>query len=492
MNRNGTSWQPAAGFRPYIDGRWIDSDGPVNEVLDPATEEVIAQGHDGTVRDVEAAITAARTAFDDGPWGRMSGGDRRRILIRFAEALDKRRAAIADLVIAETGAIPAIAERLHVGVALDHFAWAVEQADRDRTRPLPPLPGHTLGAGVVVKEPCGVVGAISAYNFPFFLNMAKLGGALATGNTVVLKPSPMTPLEAFVLVDAAHDADLPPGVLNIVSGDVEVSQALTTDPRVDVLTFTGSERVGALVSAQAAPNITRVHLELGGKSALIVRSDADLADAVGYGIRQIVTQAGQGCALSTRHLVHRDVYRRYVDMLVAAASRVKTGLPREDGVGMGPLIREHQVARVEHYVDLARQAGGVIETGGARTAGLDRGFFYDPTVITGLDNSATTVREEIFGPVAVVLPFDDDAEAVRIANDSPYGLGGHIYSADTATAFAMCRQIRSGYLAINGGAGAMHPAAPFGGFKRSGLGREYGDEGLEAFLETKAISFHAG
>ncbi|GAB98540.1 putative aldehyde dehydrogenase [Gordonia namibiensis NBRC 108229] len=179
-------------------------------------------------------------------------------------------------------------------------------------------------------------------------------------------------------------------------------------------------------------------------------------------------------------------------MLAAAASRVKTGLPREDGVGMGPLIREDQVARVEHYVDLARQAGGVIETGGARTAGLDRGFFYDPTVITGLDNSATTVREEIFGPVAVVLPFDDDAEAVRIANDSPYGLGGHIYSADTATAFAMCRQIRSGYLAINGGAGAMHPAAPFGGFKRSGLGREYGDEGLEAFLETKSISFHAG
>lgn len=422
----------------------------------------------------------------------MAPADRKRILTRFAEALDARRAEIAALVTDETGAIPALAERLHVGVALDHFAWAVEQSDVDRTRPLPPLPGHTLGVGVVVKEPCGVAGAISAYNFPFFLNMAKLGGALATGNTVVLKPSPMTPLEAFVLVDAAREADLPPGVLNIVSGDVEVSRALTTDPRVDVITFTGSERVGGLVSAQAAPNITRVLLELGGKSALIVRSDADLADAAGYGLRQIITQAGQGCALSTRHLVHRDIYRDYVDMLVGALARVRVGPPREEGVGMGPLIREHQVRRVEHYVDAAVRDGGVIETGGRRTGGLDRGFFYDPTVITGLDNSAETVREEIFGPVAVVLPFADDEEAVRLANDSPYGLGGHVYSADTATAFAMCLRIRSGYLAINGGAGAMHPAAPFGGSKRNGLGREYGEEGLEAFLETKFISFHAG
>ncbi|MEO9329023.1 aldehyde dehydrogenase family protein [Gordonia aurantiaca] len=479
-------------FSPFVDGCWVDTDGPVNEVLDPASGEVIACGRDGTARDVDAAIGAARTAFDDGPWGRMAPSDRKRLLIRFADALDKRRAEIAGLVTDETGAIPVLAERLHVGVALDHFAWAVEQSDVDRTRSLPPLPGHALGSGVVVKEPCGVVGAISAYNFPFFLNMAKLGGALATGNTVVLKPSPMTPLEAFVLVGAAQEADLPPGVLNIVSGDVEVSRALTADPRVDVITFTGSERVGGLVCAQAAPNISRVLLELGGKSALIVRSDADLADAVGYGLRQIITQAGQGCALSTRHLVHRDVYRQYVDMLVVAAERVKVGPPRDDGVGMGPLIREHQVRRVEHYVDLARRAGGVVETGGTRTAGLDRGYFYDPTVITGLANSATTAREEIFGPVAVVMPFDDDDEAVRIANDSPYGLGGHVYSADTARAFEMCRRIRSGYLAINGGAGGMHPAAPFGGFKRSGLGREYGEEGLEAFLETKFIGFHAG
>ncbi|WP_245546106.1 aldehyde dehydrogenase family protein [Nocardia higoensis] len=473
-------------FKPYIDGGWRETDGPVNVVIDPATEETVATGSDGTAADVAAAITAARRAFDEGPWGRISGTQRKQHLRRFADALDARRAHIADLVVAETGALPALAERLHVGVALEHFAWAVEQSDREWARP---LPAYGKGAGVVLREPCGVVAAISAYNFPFFLNMAKLGGALATGNTVVLKPSPMTPLEAFVIAEAAAEAELPAGVLNVVSGDLEVGQALTTDPRVDVITFTGSERVGGLVSAQAAPNITRVLLELGGKSALIVRADADLAAAVEYTVRQIITQAGQGCALSTRQLVHREVYDEFVAGVVAALSRVVTGPPREPGVGMGPLIRASQVARVERMVDAARAAGATVAIGGRRTANRSKGFFYDPTLLTGLDNSADIAREEVFGPVGVVIPFADDDEAVRIANDSSYGLGGHIYSADVDAAYRMCTRIRSGYLAVNGGVGGMHPAAPFGGYKRSGLGREYGEEGLEAFLETKSITF---
>ncbi|MET0452183.1 MAG: aldehyde dehydrogenase family protein, partial [Mycobacterium sp.] len=343
-----------------------------------------------------------------------------------------------------------------------------------------------------IREPCGVVAAISAYNFPFYLNLAKLGPALATGNTVVLKPSPMTPLEAFVLAEAAQEADLPPGVLNIVSGDVEVSQAVTADPRTDVVSFTGSERVGALIAAQAAPNITRVLLELGGKSALIVRSDADLEAAVDYTVRQITTQAGQGCALSTRQLVHQTVYDEFVARLSEALAGVVTGNPRSAGVSMGPLIRESQVAKVENYVEQARAEGAEVVTGGRRTPDRGRGFFYDPTVLAGLNNSSRVAQEEIFGPVGVVIPFREDAEAIRIANDSPYGLGGHVYSADTRTAFDMCRSIRSGYLAINGGAGGMHPELPFGGFKRSGLGREYGEDGLRGFQQVKSIAFHAG
>ncbi|MET0453139.1 MAG: aldehyde dehydrogenase family protein [Mycobacterium sp.] len=480
-------------FRPYVNGCWLDDTAVQNTVIDPATEDVVAIGYDGDASSMSAAVAAARAAFDTGPWGTMSGAGRKRHLQRLYDALDSRRAKIARLVTAETGALPAVASAFHVGVAMEHFAWGVEQADRDWLEVVNPLSGGAIvGSGVILREPCGVVGAISAYNFPFFLNLAKLGGALVTGNTMVLKPSPMTPLEAFLFAEVAEEADLPPGVLNIVSGDVEATQALTSDPRLDVISFTGSDRVGGLIAAQAAPNITRTLLELGGKSALIVRADADLDAAVAYTVAQLTVQAGQGCALCTRQLVHRSIYDEFVARLAAAMAMVKTGDPRQSGVMMGPLIRESQVRKVEQYVDMARDSGAEVVTGGRRTPGLDRGFFYDPTVVIGVDNGARIAQEEIFGPVGVVMAFDDDHQAVAMANDSPFGLGGHIYSADTATAFAMCRRIRSGYLAINGGAGGMHPELPFGGYKRSGIGREYGVDGLRAFQQTKSISFRVG
>ena len=480
-------------FTPYVNGEWLPETSARNQVIDPATEAVVAVGCDGDARSVAAAVSAARTAFDEGPWGAMTGQARRNHLRRFCTALDSRRERIAELVTTETGALPMMALGFHVGISMDHFAWAVEQADRDWTESVGPVVGPgTTGSGVVLREPCGVVAAITPYNFPFFLNLAKIGGALATGNTVVLKPSPLTPLEAYIFAEVAQEADLPPGVVNIVSGDVEVSQALTGDPRVDVISFTGSERVGGLITAQAGPNVTRVLLELGGKSALIVRADADVDAAVSYGVTQVITQAGQGCALCTRHLIHRSIYDEFVAKLSGALASVKTGDPREEGVGMGPLIRESQVRKVEGYVDIARDEGAEVLTGGRRTPDRSSGFFYDPTLLAGLDNRSRVAREEIFGPVAVVMPFEDDAQAVAMANDSPYGLGGHVYSADTATAFAMCRRIRSGYLAVNGGVGGMHPELPFGGYKRSGLGREYGLEGLRALQQTKSIAFHAG
>ncbi|MCU1692590.1 MAG: aldehyde dehydrogenase family protein [Frankiales bacterium] len=480
-------------FRPYVDGAWYDGDGPLNEVLDPATEQVVALGQDGDAQSTGAAVGAARRAFDQGPWGRMAPKTRQKHLVRFYDALDHRRQEIAETVVDETGALPAAALQFHVGIAMHHLAWAVEQSGRERVRPVSPVVGHAgLGSGMVVHEPCGVVAALTPFNFPFFISLAKVGQALAAGCTTVLKPSPLTPLQCYALARAAEEADLPPGVLNIVSGDVEVGTALTSDPRVDVVTFTGSDTVGARVAAQAAPNLARVLLELGGKSALVVRADADLEAAVTYAVRSIVTQAGQGCALTTRHLVHRSLHDEFVTQVAAVLARIRVGPPREAGVGMGPLIRESQRARVEELVSAGVAEGGTVVAGGRRPEGLDRGFFYEPTMVTGLTNSARLAREEVFGPVSVVLPFDTDEEAVAIANDSPFGLGGQVFSKDTGAAYAICLGVRTGHIGINGGPGGMHPELPFGGYKRSGLGREYGEEGLLDFMEAKGIGFHAG
>jgi len=482
----------------YVGGRWISVDaGEV--VVNPATEQRIATAPIGGQAALDEAIAAARAAFDEGPWPRMTPQERAEILRRFHDLLAARADEIAALVVVETGATQMIARFLHVGASLEIFQTAVElAARRENMIPLSPrlAPDWSgkkiLGVSVKVREPAGVVAAITPFNFPFFLNLVKIGPALAMGCTMVLKPSPYTPLEALLLGEVAAEAGIPPGVLNVVTGGVEVGERLTTDPRVDLVTFTGSDLVGAAVLGQAAPSLKRVLLELGGKSAMIVRADADLAAAAMIGVGQITVQAGQGCALCTRHLVHRSVFDAYLAQLAEMVRGVNVGDPADPSVMMGPLIRESQRARVERYVEQGRAAGAEVVAGGRRPQALAKGFFFEPTIFTGVANSMSIAQDEIFGPVGVVIPFESDDEAVAIANDSRYGLSGAIWSADVGAAFEMAQRLRTGGVSINGGTGGIDARAPFGGYKRSGIGREWGEEGLDEYTELKTIAFRGG
>jgi len=480
----------------YIGGEWVvPSDR--DEVLNPATEEVIGLAPVGERAHVEAAVAAARHAFDHGVWPRLSGRERAAVLQRMHDALMRRRDEICALIMAEAGATAMVARGLQFAIPMKHAQYFIDICGRDPVTPLPheltPAPDGrtTLGGGVMVREPVGVVSAITPYNFPFFLNVAKAFPALAAGNTVVLKPSPFTPFEALILGEAAEEAGLPKGALNIVTGGKEVGELLTTDPRIDLVTFTGSDLVGAAIQAQAAPTLKRVLLELGGKSALIVRADADLQKAAAAGLAGFTIHAGQGCALTTRHLVHNSVRAAYVERLTAMARSIRVGDPARPDTTMGPLIREAQRKRTEDYVEIARQEGATLAAGGRRPEGLDRGFFYEPTLFVDVDNRWRIAQEEVFGPIGVVIGFDTDEEAIALANDSPFGLSGGVFSADAGRAFEIARQLRTGGVAINGGSGTMSSHAPFGGIKRSGYGREYGHEGLNEYTYIKSISFHA-
>jgi acyl-CoA reductase-like NAD-dependent aldehyde dehydrogenase len=373
----------------------------------------------------------------------------------------------------------------------------VELASRD---PITPLPIEltpnaqgttTLGTGVVSREPVGVVAAISPYNFPFFLNIGKVIPALVVGCTVVLKPSPYTPMQALILGEIADEVGLPKGIFSVVTGDVEAGRLLTSDKRVDLVHFTGSDKVGAMIQAQAAPNLTRVVMELGGKSALIVRADANLQQAAMAGIMGFTSHCGQGCALMTRHLVHNSIRPQFVEAMKAMLAHLKIGNPADPSVTYGPLIREVARKRTEDYVQIARDEGATLVHGGKRPEGFDKGFFFEPTLFDNVRNDSRLAQEEVFGPIGAVIGFDEDEEAIAYANHSDFGLSGSIYSADAGQAYRMALRIRTGGVLINGGAGTMQSDAPFGGIKRSGYGREYGEEGLNEFTYQKVISFHA-
>ncbi|MDQ1491660.1 MAG: aldehyde dehydrogenase [Actinomycetota bacterium] len=483
--------------RLFVDGRWRDGAG-LDEVPNPATGQLLGKAPVGAVPDAVDAVAAARRAFDEGPWPQLRPRDRAARLAAFADALQRRAPNLVSLVVAEAGSTIGAALSHQVTLPLQHLEWWVEQAGRDRTEAVPPWVSvrsdgsSWLGSSVVRHPPVGVVAAVTPFNFPFFLNVWKVGPALAAGNTVVLKPSPFTPFSALVLAEAAEEAELPAGVLNVVTGGPDVGRHLTTDPAVDMVTFTGSDVVGAAIMGQAAPTLKRVLLELGGKSALIVRADADLDLAAATGAHHLTFQAGQGCALCTRHLVHASVLREYTERLVARLRAVVVGDPADPATGMGPLIRPAAQERVQRYVDAAWDRGADVLTGGRAAAGGGGGWFYEPTLLGGLDNSWPVAREEIFGPVGVVIPVADDDEAVRVANDSPYGLSGAVFSADAGAAYELACRLRTGEVNLNGGAGVMSPEAPFGGFKRSGLGRELGEAGLLEYCQTQTIKFQAG
>ncbi|MEU3615389.1 aldehyde dehydrogenase family protein [Streptomyces sp. NPDC006872] len=480
----------------YIDGRRTDGRSETGILVrNPATEEIVAEVPGSSSADVRLAVEAARRAFDEGPWPRMRPGERAAILLRMAEEMERRLPELAAVNMAEAGSVRSLAESLQTRVPVAHlrdtaervmpaFAWE---------RPMDPTvaPGIGISQGVLRREAFGVCALISAYNFPFFLSMMKVIPALAAGCTAVLKPAPATPLESLLIGDFADAAGLPPGVLNIVTGDIEAGRELTTHPLVDLVSFTGSDTVGRTVYAQAAASLKKVVLELGGKSAAIVRADADLDGAVRSALAGITTHAGQGCSLLTRTLVHESVHDELVARLAEGLARVKVGDPADPSTTMGPLISEAQRDKVEKLIRVGEEEGARLVCGGGRPAALDRGHFLEPTLFVDVTNEMTVARTEFFGPVGVVIPFRTDEEAVRIANDSPYGLAGAVWSADTVAAYEIAARVRAGGVTINGGSAGVSPRTAFGGYKQSGLGREWGAFGLDEYLQTKAVSWAA-
>ncbi|MDV8103816.1 aldehyde dehydrogenase, partial [Rhodococcus sp. IEGM 69] len=451
---------------------------------------VLGRAADATASDMDAAIAAARRAFDDTTWSR-DHAFRARCLRQLRDALLAHIEEFREITIAEVGAPRFFTSgpQLEGPVAdLGYFAGLADSYSWEQDL------GESTTMGIkshrrVLKEAVGVVGAITPWNFPHQINFAKLGPALAAGNTVVLKPAPDTPwCAALVGTLIAQETDFPPGVVNIVtSSDHSLGAQLSTDPRVDLVSFTGSTETGKAVMTAAAQTLKKVFLELGGKSAFIVLDDADLAGACAMAAFTVSTHAGQGCALTTRLLVPRERYDEAVEATARTLRGLPAGDPDEPGTICGPIISARQRERVEAYLRLAVEEGGTIVVGGGRPGNHERGFFIEPTLVSGLDNSARVAREEIFGPVLVIIPHDGDDDAIRIANDSPYGLSGSIWGTDPARVQHVVEGVRTGTLGVNGG--IWYAAdAPFGGYKQSGIGREMGVAGFEEYLETKLVA----
>src|SRR5437870_335432 len=391
-------------YRLYIGGDWVEAESDVVlEVINPATEQAIGAVPQASVADVDRAVSAARRAFAEGPWPRLSPRERSDALLRFMQTLADRRAELVDLIIAEAGAARWVAEALQFDTGFRYAQWFAERtASFPYLDPLPPQAGaRGLGQGVILKEPIGVVAAITPFNFPLYLNLSKVVPALAMGNTVVLKPSPYTPLEAFVLGEIADAAELPPGVLNVVTGDVAAGEHLTTHPDVDMNSFTGSDFVGKKIMSQAAEGLKKILLELGGKSPNIVFAGSDVQKFAQSASAGFTIHAGQGCALPTRILADRSVYDEVVDRMQGALGRVSVGDPSDRKTMMGPLIREAQRERVERYVATGTAEGARLAVGGSRPAGADKGFFFEPTLFADVSNSMSVAQDETLDPICV-------------------------------------------------------------------------------------------
>jgi acyl-CoA reductase-like NAD-dependent aldehyde dehydrogenase len=483
--------------RLYIDGEYAAAGGGAEDVVNPGSEEVFGQAPLADQSDLDRAIAAARRAFDDGPWPRRSAAERAEHMVRFHAALARRRDRFAQIIMAEGGAVRADAWARQFDSPMKHLRHNIETGKKQFARVLDPVVTDfgsvkALGGAVVERVPVGVVGAISAFNYPTFLNLAKIGPALMAGNTMVLKPSELTPFQALLLGEAADEAELPAGVLNVINGGSGVGAALSTDERVDLLSFTGSDRVGSMIAEQGAPTLKRVLLELGGKSPLIVRPDANLNMAAKATLRGFTAHAGQGCAMLTRSLVHNSVREQFVAHVAELAKSVVVGEPTNPDAHMGPLISAAQRERVERYVQLGQDEGATLVFGGSRPAEFERGYYFQPTLFDDVDNKSSIAQNEIFGPVGVVVGFDTDEEAIALANDSKFGLRAGVMTADTGLAYEIAQQLRVGQVLINGGSLTALSDAPFGGLKRSGYGREGGDEGFLAYTDARTIEYHAG
>ncbi len=466
----------------YIDGAWVASQGTDTiDVYDSTNGEVFGRIPSGTAADVDAAVKAARAAFPE--WAAKSPEERAKFSTRIAEGLGARMDEIATVVTREAGMPKWLSLMVQAGLPINSFNAAAQVAESYEYE-------TTLGNSLVVKEPVGVVGCITPWNYPLHQIAAKVAFAMAAGCTVVLKPSEVAPLDAFILAEVIHDAGLPAGVFNLVPGTgVEVGEAISKHPQIDMVSFTGSTRAGKAVAAAASETLKRVALELGGKSANILLDDLDdegFEKAVRDGVGKAYLNSGQTCTALTRMLVPAG---KMADAERIAADEVETKFqpqdPFADFAMLGPLSSQAQVDRVTSYIQKGIDEGAKLVTGGPeKPEGLE-GYFVQPTVFSEVRNDMTIAQEEIFGPVLSILPYESEADAVQIANDSPYGLSGGVWGGDQERAKAVARQIRTGQIEVNGG--AFNPNAPFGGYKQSGYGREYGTFGFEEFLETKSM-----
>jgi acyl-CoA reductase-like NAD-dependent aldehyde dehydrogenase len=465
--------------RIYIDGSWVPSAGSGTiDVINAATEEVIGTVPEGTADDVDKAVKAARAAFDS--WSQTPPEERGKYVQRIQEGLAARMTEIATLVSQEVGTpfglaniiqagLPTMITASYVDIASD-FPWEEQ-----------------VGNSLIVREPVGVVGAITPWNYPLHQVMAKVAPALTAGCTIVLKPSEVAPLSAFVLAEIVEEIGLPAGVFNLVTGTGPVvGEAIVTHPEVDMISFTGSTRAGKRISELAANTVKRVALEMGGKSPFIILPDADLQEAVKAGLGSCYMNAGQTCIAWTRMIVPKDRQDEVAQLAKEVAESYKPGDPFDGDTRLGPLVSKTQQDRVRGYIQKGIDEGATLVTGGAeQPAGLDKGYFIQPTVFTDVTNDMTIAQEEIFGPVLSIIGYETEDEAVEIANDTIYGLHAGVFGGDKEHATKVARRIRAGQVDVNGG--AFNPVAPFGGYKQSGRGRELGKFGLEEFVEIKSM-----
>ncbi len=470
----------------YIGGELVSPSGTAKiEVRSPANGELVGTVPDGTTADVDRAVAAARAAFDRGPWPRMTPGERGDALARLNEQLSLRSEELAHVIASEVGSPITFALAVQ---AVSPTMVLAYYADLARTFAFDELRDGVLGKSWVLREPVGVVAAIIPWNVPLFVTILKLAPALAAGCTVVLKPPPETPLFAYVLAEAIEAAALPKGVVNVVAAGREVGEHLVRHPGVDKVSFTGSTAAGRKIGAICGELLRPVTLELGGKSAALLLDDVDLERQIPELLPFAMMNSGQACIAQTRILASRRRYAEVVEVLTEEVRRQKTGDPFDPETFCGPLVAERQRVRVEGFIAQGREQGARVTIGGGRPRApeLAKGWYVEPTVFADVDNGMTIAQEEIFGPVLAVIPYDDEDDAVRIANASRYGLAGSVWTKDVARGLAIARRVRTGTFTVNGC--TLDFATPFGGYKESGLGRELGPEGLAGFLQLKSVN----
>ena len=470
-------------YQLYVNGEWRGSKaGRTFPVYDPSTEQVIAQVLDADAEDVNCAVAAAKAAFEDGPWATTTPQERGRVLFRLAEKIRQNAAMLAELESRNSGK-PIVEAEFDIADVATCFEYYGGLATKILGF-VNPVPDNAVS--LTLKEPIGVAGQIIPWNYPLLMAAWKLAPALAAGCTCVLKPAEQTPLTALEMANWLSDVGLPPGVVNIVTGFGESCGApLVQHPDVNKIAFTGSAAVGKIIVKQAAETVKRVTLELGGKSPNIFFADADFEAAIDGALFGVFINQGEVCSAGSRILVQKPIYKKFVDAMTEKTRKIKLGAPLDRETKMGPLVSKEQYERVRSYQEVGKNEAK-LATGGGRAEKFDKGFYVEPTIFYDLNNSARIAREEIFGPVAAVIPFEDEKDAVKIANDSPYGLAAAVWTRDIFKAFRAVKAVRAGVVWVN----HMQPTyveAPWGGYKQSGFGRELGPWGIEEYLETKQV-----